>query len=206
MDVKEAKDYVGCLVRMSERDYNSGGIVYMLYAAWQEASSSKSIKCGVTLKCRTSDSYLEIKESEDLKPYEFNLIPKKYPRLKYIPERGNPLSVHEIMKLIGSVVSVDGKPVLLKRIYKKADEHRLVWYEVGIRDINFPNTGQIVPLRKIMRYTGEPPELPVMQNEKIAPLRKRQLEKEKAAAGINDTVRRCQAETLEHLKMFEVKR
>ncbi len=200
MDVKEAEGCVGCLVRVSEKDYNCGGMTYMLHAAWREVSMSGSKDYGVALKDRASDGFYNTKANY------ISLIKGNYPTLKYIPERGNPLTAHEIMKLIGSVVSVNNKPVWLERIYKKADEQRLVWYEVGIADINFPHTRQEVPLREIMRYTGELPELPVMQNEKIAPLRKWRLEKEKTATGISDAVRKCQAETLEHLRAFAAKR
>lgn len=200
MDIKEAETNIGCLVQVSRTDYSFGGMVYLLAAAWREVSMSGSKDYGVILKDTVAKGTVEMKADK------IDLIPYNYPQLKYTPERGTPLTVYEIMKLMGSVVSVDNEPVWLKRIYKKADEYRRFWYEADIKEITEPYTERRVQLREITRYTGEPPELPVMQKEKIAPLRKRQLEKEMAAAGINDTVRRCQTETLEHLKALAAKR
>lgn len=196
MTVEEAEKCVGCLVQVSMRDYSFGGMVYLLAATWREVSMSGSKDYGVTLRSTIGNSELEIKADR------IDLIPYHYPQLKYIPERGTPLTAIEIMRLLGSVVCVGDSPVWLRRVYKAADELRHIRYEADILEITEPHVVRRVQLGDITRYTGEPPELPVIQNEKIAPLRKRQLEQESVA----DAVRTCQAETLKHLKMLAVKR
>lgn len=159
MDIKEAEKNVGCLVQVSSTDYNYGGMVYLLAAAWREVSMSGTHDYGVTLRDTTGNSTMETKSDM------IDLIPYNYPNLKYKPEYGSSLTAVEIMKLIGSVVSVDNTPVWLKRIYKAADEYRHLRYEADVQELVEPYIVRRVQLRDIMRYTGEPPELPIKRND-----------------------------------------
>ena len=188
MEITEAEKNVGCLVQISRTDYNFGGMVFLLAAAWREVSMSGSHDYGVTLKDTTGNSTLETKANE------IDLISYNYPNLKYKPEYGSTLTAAEIMKLIGSVVSVDNTPVWLKRVYKVADEYRHLRFEVDIQELVKPYIVRRVRLKEIMLCTGNPPELPVGHNDMIAPIR--EIEKEK----INEAVRQTQLRTMEYLK------
>lgn len=209
MEVKEAERNVGCLVQVSRKDYNFGGMVFLLAAAWREVSMSGTHDYGVTLRDTTGNGTLEMKingkDNDKIKAFMIDLIPYNYPNLKYKPEYSSPLTATEIMSLLGSVVAVDNESVWLKRVYKAADEYRHMRFEVDIQELVKPYIVRRVQLKEITRYTGEPPELPTGQNEKIAPIRQRQIEKEKAEAGINEAVEQSKARTLEHLRKLAAK-
>lgn len=196
MEITEAEKNVGCLVQVVRTDYNFGGMVYLLAAAWREVSMSGTHDYGVTLRDTTSNSTLETKADM------IDLIPYNYPQLKYKPEYGSSLTAVEIMKLIGSVVSVDNVPVWLKRVYKTADERRHMRYEADIQELVSPYIVRRVQLREIMRYTGELPGLPIVRNDKTAPIRMREIGK----ISVNEEVRQSQLGTMEHLKMLAMNR
>ncbi|MDO5399155.1 MAG: hypothetical protein Q4G33_14655 [bacterium] len=165
MEIKEAEKYVGCLVQVSRTDYNFGGMVYLLASAWREVSMSGTHDYGVTLRDTTVNSTIETKADN------IELIPYNYPNLKYKPEYSSPLTATEVMRLIGSVVSVDNSPVWLKRGYKTADEYRHMRFEADIQELVEPYIVRRVQLKEITRYIGEPPKLPTGQNEKPALIR-----------------------------------
>lgn len=192
MTVEETERCVGCLVQVKTTVYNIGGSVYLLYGAWREVSMSGSKDYGVTLRDTAARSFVETKASL------IDLIPYRYPKLKYMPEHGCSLNAAEVMCLLGSVVSVGGSPVWLKRIYKTADDYRHMRYEADIQEISAPYTVSKVQISDISLYTGAPPTLPVIQN-KMMPLRQRQLAQEAAAAAEQDIIKRSQTAVLTHL-------